>query len=223
MEVSVVELISQGLDHGKNNRLGDALDCFTKILQIDRNNLKAWIGCAITWQKMAEHYRQSSNNEKILESATNSEKCWNEVIQRENSNIDAWFGKGAVLFDYLDKPEEAFDCFTKTLELDENHVLALMNKGIILDDMDQPVDAIICFKLALKLDETCQPLWYNSGVTLARCGLNKEALDCFTKSIELDNTHVNSWLSKSEILKILGDEKESKFCMKKYEELISNN
>ncbi len=223
MNESIHEMLSQGIECGKDGRPHDALDCFLKVLKIDKNNLKAWQGSAIAWQKIAEYSRQSSDDEAVLKSAQSSEKCWNEVIRRENSNAEAWFGKGSVLFDYLGRSEESFDCFTKTLELDKNHVLALMNKGIILDNANQPKDAIMCFKLGLKLDETCQPLWYNSGVTLARCGLNKEALDCFTKSIELDNTHINSWLSKSKILKILGDEKEFKFCMKKYNELTGNN
>ncbi len=223
MTDSIDELISKGIHHGENFRVGDALDCFTKALQLDKNNLNAWSGAATAWQNMAEHYRRSSNNEKMLESAEHSEKCWNEVLQRNDSNIEAWFGKGSVILDYLGKSEEALNCFQKTLELDKNHVEALMNMGILLDHNDQILDAITCFKLALKLDDTNQPLWFNSGVTLAKQGLHKEALDCFNKSIDLNDMHVNSWLFKSKILKTLGCDDESEICMKKYNELTKNN
>ena len=209
MTDSIDELISQGVHHGESFRTGDALDCFTKALQLDKNNLKAWSGAATAWQNMAEHYRRSSNNEKMLEAAEHSEKCWNEVLQRNNSNIEAWFGKGSVILDYLGKAEDALNCFKKTLELDENHLEAMMNMGILLDNNNQIADAMVCFKKALKLDDTNQPLWFNVGVTLAKQGINEEALDCFNKSIELNDVHVNSWLFKSKILKILDRKNES--------------
>ena len=66
------------------------------------------------------------------------------MIRIDKTDTEGWFGKGAVLSDYLGKPEEALDFFKKVVELDENHVLALMNIGIIMDDNDQPIEAIKC-------------------------------------------------------------------------------
>jgi tetratricopeptide (TPR) repeat protein len=223
MTDSIDDLISKGIELGKNEKYFDALKNFLKVLETDKNNVNAWRGGATSWEYIAKEYRRSSNFEKMKECAEESIRCWDEVIKLDDSIAEAWFGKGSVLWDFMRDAENALECFQNATDLDENHVLAYMNMGILLDNVNQPTDAITCFKLALKLDDTCQPLWYNAGVTLAKQGGYQEALDCFNKSIDLDGTHANSWLSKSKILKILGQINESEICMMKYDELTGNN
>ena len=216
-------LLTMGIEQGKKGNLTGAMDCFVKILNNDKNHLGAWYNSGVTWEEMG---RAATTKDVGIECFKQAVSCYDEIIRIDKTDTEGWFGKGAVLSDYLGKPEEALDCFKKVIELSgppKYHVLALMNIGIIVDNNDQPEEAIKCFKMALNIDKTNQSLWYNAGVTLARTGVNKEALDCFTKSIELDSTHANSWRSKAEILKILGDKEGSEFCMKKFQILISNH
>ena len=223
MSEDTENILRMGIEQGKKGNFTGAMECFVKILNNDKNHLGAWYNSGVTWEEMG---RAATTKDVGIECFKQAVSCYDEIIRIDKTDTEGWFGKGAVLSDYLGKSEEALDCFKKVIELSgppKYHVLALMNIGIIVDNNDQPEAAIKCFKMALNIDKTNQPLWYNAGVTLARAGVNKEALDCFTKSIELDSTHANSWRSKAVILKILGDKEGSEFCMKKFQILISNH
>ena len=223
MSEDTENILRMGIEQGKKGNFTGAMECFVKILNNDKNHLGAWHNSGVAWEEMG---RAATTKDVGIKCFKQAVSCYDEIIRIDKTDTEGWFGKGAVLSDYLGKPEEALDCFKKVIELSappKYHVLALMNIGIIVDNNDQPEEAIKCFKLALYIDKTNQSLWYNAGVTLARAGVNKEALDCFTKSIELDSTHANSWRSKAEILKILGDKEGSEFCMKKFQILISNH
>ncbi len=220
MSEDTENILRMGIEQGKKGNFTGAMDYFLKILKNDKNHFAAWHNSGVAWEEMG---RAATTKDVGIGCFNEAIKCYDEMIRIDKTKPQGWFGKGAVLQDYLGKSKEALDCFKKVVELDENDVLALMNIGIIMDDDDQPIEAIKCFKIALNIDKTNQSLWYNAGVTLARSGVNKEALDCFTKSIELDSTHANSWRNKARILEILGNKEESEFCMKKFQILTSNH
>ena len=111
MSENTKKIMNEGVSLGEKGDFLGAIKYFKKILENDKNHLYAWMFAAKSWESLG---RGNSN------AAQEAIHYYDEVIRIDKSNPEGWFGKGVVLVSYLNKPDESFDCFTKTLELKKN-------------------------------------------------------------------------------------------------------
>ena len=125
--------------------------------------------------------------------------AFDNVIQIDPQNIDAWLGKAQSLV-YLNKKNESLEAFSSVLNL---------TNGAIEEN---PEDA---------------KAWQSKGIALASLGREAEATDAFEKSIDVlnqslqsDPKDVEAWWLKAENLEILG---RSDSALEAYDEVIALN
>jgi tetratricopeptide (TPR) repeat protein len=107
--------------------------------------------------------------------------CYDKAIEIQPGYVDAWFNKG-VVFDDLEKYEDAIICYDKAIEIQPGYVDAWLNKGIALSSLKKYDEAIICYD---KLQPNADVLNFKAW-TLAKMGRNNEAVLVIERSVELD-------------------------------------
>ncbi len=79
-------------------------------------------------------------------------KSFEEAIQMDSTNPDAWVKKGSAL-EKLDRMEEAIVCYDRAIALDRNTTLAYLYKGGICNRLERFDEALACYEEALKNHE----------------------------------------------------------------------
>lgn len=161
------ELIRKGIEYKNANKLWDALDCYQKAIDTDRNclnSVKALMNeiktilqseLMIKTPELGDSGidRMKLQSLKLLLVEENPKKAlsvMNLILEKDENEIDTLNQKGCVLF-LFDKCKQSLDCFDKCLSIDENYLYALFNKGLILRRINQLTDSLECFDKLLKL------------------------------------------------------------------------
>lgn len=85
---------------------------------------------------------------------------FNMVLANDNTNSEAWFNLGMVLFGQS-QFAEAEDCFRKSLDHFPGDAQTWNNRGVCLWRLDRIADARACFQRALQIDPNDQDAVYN--------------------------------------------------------------
>lgn len=187
----------------------EALDAFEKGIMVDRTYSPIWYAKAQLLTKMRE-FQQS-----II--------CYEEYLNLQPNDADAWNDKGNVYYDYLKDYERAEQCYRKTLEIDSSHKYALYNLGLIYIKRENSVQAIENFDKAIKVDSSYADAWYQKGVALELAGNFEEAVVCYRKSISLKDNLEGAWFGLGYSYYMLGRYKEALEAYDRATKLVENN
>lgn len=80
------------------------------------------------------------------------------------------------------------------LELQPQHVPALVNLGTILLQLNKAEEAITHFKKATELDASSAPAWFMMGVSQYRIGLDQQAIASLSETVKLDPANADALL-----------------------------
>ena len=163
------EIIEKGLEYKNSNKLWDALDCYENAIKSDETCInyvqklikeikttlyhELMIKTPIGNSKIDQLKIQSLRLLLIEENPEQSLTVINQVLEKENEDIDSLNQKGCVLL-FFDKFETAIECFDKCLEIDENYIYALFNKAITLRMTNKLKESLNCFDKLLKITDT---------------------------------------------------------------------
>ena len=79
-------------------------------------------------------------------------RCFQEALEFESGNVDAWVKKGSAL-EKLDRMEEALSCYDSAIELNGTSTLAYLYKGGVCNRLERFDEALACYEKALKSQE----------------------------------------------------------------------
>jgi tetratricopeptide (TPR) repeat protein len=113
-------------------------------------------------------------------------KCFNEAIEIDPLDPDAWFGKGVVLAKQ-DKYDDAIKAYDETIKIEPEYVMAWNNKGLALGNLGNYDEALKCFDEAIRINPELPDVWYNKGVILNDMSKRSEADVAFSKAEEVAN------------------------------------
>ena len=119
--------------------LNEALSAFEKALEIDPNLAEAWVGKGVVFGKYKKYREAITAYEKAIEI--------NPRLAPAHSNL-------AELFFDLGNLEGAREEVNRTLDIEENHILALTLKGRIKIENQLYDTATETFEKAIALDHT---------------------------------------------------------------------
>ena len=158
--------------------------------------------------------------------------AFNQEIESNPQNVDAWSGKGYVLY-VLDRDTEAFDALEKALELDPDNSYAsdtvknlskhLSNKGSALIQSKNFSEGLKALNLALQLNPKDTVALNNKAYILENTGKYEEALEVINQAVEINPQFTNGWLTKGYILAGLGKKEESLEAFNQTLKLNPNN
>ncbi|WOV92373.1 MAG: tetratricopeptide repeat protein [Candidatus Nitrosoabyssus spongiisocia] len=156
---------------------------------------KSVLGCQ-SFYAFKGNYLSNTNSKMALE-------CYDEAIALNPNYVEAWVGKGIVLF-YTDKFKEALNLFENSLTLKPNYVDAWLWKIYTLCKLGKFDEALESANKAIALDPNYGEAWVGKGIVLYYMDKFKEALEIFEKSITLIPDNVGPWLWEIDVLRKLG-------------------
>ena len=121
-----------------------------------------------------------------------------EVIKYNNTSDLAYFYKG-IVYQALGKTKEAYENYTKSLEINKNMIDAYYNRGRLIIKTN-PKGAMDDFASALALDNKFIDAYYALAAVQKNLGLYKEALKNLDKITELEPQAVNAKALKKLIM-----------------------
>jgi tetratricopeptide (TPR) repeat protein len=127
----------KGLIYLANQRYQEADEAFSKALEHDKNNARAWLGRAKAIAK--------------LERWGASIQCINKFLELIPDSREGWLFKAELLLE-KGKHQEAERAFAKYLEMEPNDPKAWCDHGIVMQAIGLSEDAIKSFKKCLELD-----------------------------------------------------------------------
>lgn len=226
-----------------------AITCYNKAIEIDPNNIEAWIGKG----NVLDNYEVEKGSfdryeetlkcfKKVIEIDPNNteawngmagvysslkkyseeDTCYNKAIEIDPTNIDAWLGK--------ENYDEAIRCIDKLIAINPNDTEAWIGKGNILSLLEKDEEAIICYEKAIEcynkiltMDPKNVSIWLDKGNVCCNYEKYEEALKCYNRAIEINSTNIKSWYDKADLLKRLNRYENTLKCYDKIIEIGPKN
>lgn len=121
---------------------------------------------------------EEANNFLALGQFDRALSKYNQILENEPKNINAWNNKAKV-YEKLVMYDEALECFDRAIEINIKDDVLWYNKGNILFKQKKFEDAIRCYDEAIKINQKDSSYWKNKSYALSKIGRNPEAKECF--------------------------------------------
>src|SRR6476661_1572382 len=77
---------------------------------------------------------------------------YDRALKLDPNYQDIWLNRGALLCDFLNRPQEAFACFKRAVEIAPDNPLAWYNQGNALRHLERYQEAIASYEKAIELE-----------------------------------------------------------------------
>ncbi len=196
----VAKLISQGNEHYRKGRLGEAIKAYNQVLQIDPENPVAW-----------------NNKGLILAVAGNFNealKCHMKAVELDPEHVDAISNVG-MTYSKLEKLDEALEWYDRALELDRNHETTWNNRGNLLSKLERYDEAIICYDRALEINPNYMAAMNNKAVELIHMKKFDGALSLLNNVLKSRPLFAEGWYVKGKAYIGMGDFEKAIVCLER--------
>ncbi|MDO4570222.1 MAG: tetratricopeptide repeat protein [Planctomycetia bacterium] len=196
-----------------------ALEDIRKALEIDPHRMSCWRDLAFQLFaldrneeaaeacKRALHLEAEYHDirllkaaiERDLENYDEAERDLQIYIRHESHNVEAWVLRGQVAR-IRGKIRDAVDHFTRALELDPEHIIALSGKGLALAEMERFAEAEEACSRAVDLvgGNNGRLLLQRAFYRLQQSKLSEAAEDC-EKAVEADPTEGSAYVARGDV------------------------
>jgi tetratricopeptide (TPR) repeat protein len=165
----------------KQNKLVDAEQAFTAAIANMAEEPKAEyhyeLGLVIAMQGDAQGVSQTDREAKYLAAI----KAFDEAIKLDPKQFKAYYRSG-VLYERLDKPEEADKAYRKSIEIKPKYSAAFVNLGNMYVDYGHANVAMSVLEIGTKVNEKDAAMWNGLGRALHSLNKPQEAIEAFKKA-----------------------------------------
>ena len=134
------KLVNDGIDQFNRKNYVEAIECFTRALEMDGNSAIA----AIAWGRKGNCYVN-------LNQYTAAVECYERSLEINPASSNIWFIKGYVL-KLLSRNTEALACFTQALEINPEYSSAWESLGDVLVLLQRFEEAEAAYTSAVELN-----------------------------------------------------------------------
>ncbi|RLF48763.1 MAG: hypothetical protein DRN20_03865, partial [Thermoplasmata archaeon] len=192
-------------------KLGKTLDVINlcdKILKIDPSQTQVWM-------EEGDAFYDIDNLEM-------AEKCYREVLARDEKNIDALWALENV-YRKEDKLKDAEKTLKYLAKIEENDPEVWAELGDVLSLMGRYEEALKAYDKAISLKKGYAPYWYHRGLCCEALNRYEEALVSYSKAKDLDPSYMKAWFGMGYALENLERVEEAVECYRKCTELSPND
>jgi tetratricopeptide (TPR) repeat protein len=133
----------------------------------------------------------------------NSQTCQGESISKDHESgvqfvvldqcdSSAWYNRGAIL-EGIGKQDMALGSYNRALEINPDHLFALINKGYALNSLGRYDEALDFFEQAIDIDLSDPVIFRGQGSSFFNLGRYAKALSSYIQSTELDSADAAAW------------------------------
>lgn len=215
----------------------EAIECYDKALKLEPENgsialfkdraEKMLQGSTSSMDSKTTASTESDNIDQLLQKAHEqyeykkydmAQKYYDQVLEIEPGNEDAWSGKGLIYYQ-LGQKEEAIKCLDKIFENSSDYEwLSFVAQMYCSFDMYDK--AIMTYDKILEVDTKNKDAWRFKGWNFHLLGNYEEAIKCFDNALSINPNEASTWQWKGDSLYSLGKYSEAIRC---YDEALGLN
>ena len=167
----ITNLSNEAKEHFKNARHNEAVECYTKSIELDPKNPN-------TYYSRGNIYFDLKENKKAIADYT-------KAIEIYPNYYEAYYNRGCIYFD-LKEYKKAIADYTKAIKIYPKYRKAYYNRGLLYSRLNINDKAIQDFTNAIEIKPLDALAYYQRGRVYERLGEKDKAKADFEKAIELD-------------------------------------
>lgn len=148
----------------------------------------------------------------------NAMSLFEEILSLNPDHAEAWYGKGAVLFE-LKRYEESLENILKSIKLNPQFDHAWYIAGISMFALGANKEALNAFDTVIRLNSNYAHAWHVKACILEKDGHFEEALEAIGEALKINPKFTLAWSIKGAILEKLGRTDEANAAHTKANEL----
>ncbi|MEQ8970310.1 MAG: tetratricopeptide repeat-containing serine protease family protein [Coleofasciculus sp. C1-SOL-03] len=169
--------------------------------------------CPIDNSISIEELAQRGNRLYRLKRYRESLECFNKIIKINPDYRIAWYARGFLLSQHLEKLEQGLNSLEEATKIDPNYHTAWRWKGVVLYKLGRYEEALTSFEQAIKnySHGAYYQAWYGKGQAFGALGRHEESLAAF-EIASLDQSSYAALIKQGDGF----------FYFKKYEEALKS-
>ena len=208
-------LIKGNLAKDKNN-FDEAINCYDKCLEKNKNSYEAYYNkalCEIALnnnENALNNLNEALNIKKLFPQALDAKgclfyadkkynealECYNQLIEKYNSNDDYHYKKALILIELKDY-DEAIKSLDKVLKLNQDHIKAMILKGNCYDFLSLNQEALETYEQIILKDKDSELAHQLKGQNLLKQKEYEKALNEFDIVINLNQKNLDAFFFKA--------------------------
>jgi tetratricopeptide (TPR) repeat protein len=176
---SAKEYIKQGQEAANKGNYKQAIDFFTKALEINPNDVDTYIARAWAYYKLKDYKNASYDFTKAIE------------LNRFDNDAEAYYGRGCSYYNLKSYDQALFD-LNRAIELKPNYAEAYNTRGWLYYNKKDYDKAIADFTKAIRYDSKNADAYYGRGSAYRKKGDNEHAQKDLKKACELSINYCKS-------------------------------
>jgi tetratricopeptide (TPR) repeat protein len=205
----------RGLESTSSGNFNEAIQSFSKAIQMDPENAAIWNGNAIALGALYFSKRDPNSYNESLKAYNRAIELYNKTLQSNPQDVNTWYYKGLALSDKAaliqageglnitsDKDgvtgyyEEALKAYDQAIKINPAYLTAWKNKGNVLYTLAEYNESIQAYDQAIGIDKKYALAWYGKGLALTKLGDYDEAVNAYDSAIENAPDNPAIWYNK---------------------------
>lgn len=185
----------QGRNFYDSTQYQDAIESYTKAINIQKNVADFYFGRGEAWCKLKEYNEAIHDYERAIE------------LEPEEATF---YNNCGCAYEIINKQDKALERYELAIELNPNEAIFYGNRGYLYLELEDYDKAINDLKMAIELDPARANSYKQYGTVLKRKGDYKAAIGYLTTAISLDSKYKKAYLERAEVYRMMGEEEKAK-------------
>lgn len=204
----------RGLESTGLGNFDDALQSFSKAIQMDPKNAAIWNGKALALRALYFSKHDPNSYNESLKAYDKAIELYNESLQLNPQDVNTWYYKGLALSDKtamlqagdslnitndgncVTGYEEAIKAYDQATRINPAYLTAWKNKGNVLYALAKYNESIQAYDQAIEIDKKYALAWYGKGLALTKLEDYDEAVKAYDNAIEASPNNPAIWYNK---------------------------
>lgn len=198
------DYIRRGLRAKDEGRNEDAIQEYSKAIEIDPRSAVAYNNRGVIYDDLKEY-------EKAVED-------YDKAIELDQSYATAYYNRG-IIYQNLGQYEKAIEDYSKAIELKPDYAYAYNNRGNVYKNLKQQEKAMKDYNKSIELDPSNAYAYNNRGVTYKNLEQYEKAIEDYTQAIKLDPKYKRAYQNRAKAYLAIGEKELAKADEKTANEL----
>jgi tetratricopeptide (TPR) repeat protein len=154
-----------GSNYHKMGSLEKAIECYNKVVAIDKNYVDAYYNLGILYRELMLNKKSEAQTDENKTLSQQSEDCFKMVISLNPSDYEAYYYLGLLAREGAQpEPEKALGYFDQVLSINPKYTAAFDQKALVYAEQNNLDSALQCYKKILEIEPESARTYKNLGI-----------------------------------------------------------
>ena len=194
-DLKATEWFEIGYQFGIADRLKEALDAFTKAIEINPQFAQAYSNRGFAYSNLGDY------NQAI--------KDYNRAIEINPQDAVAYYNRGGLAYGKLGNYNQAIKDYNKAIELNPQFAQAYYNRGVAYGNLGNYKQAIADYNRAIEINPQFAQAYYNRGLAYGKLGNYNQEIKDYSRAIELNPQFAKAYYNRGFTYNEIGNYKQA--------------